>query len=65
MEMIAIRESNGTSMTASATNRIESYLMIKYGIAPSTSSANLYNTNNGLVWNSATNTTYNNNIFGI
>jgi Leucine-rich repeat (LRR) protein len=45
--------------------QIQSYLMIKYGIAPDTGNANLYSTTNALVWNASTSWTYNNNIFGI
>lgn len=64
-EVLLFKWSDVEILTAAQKNQIESYLMIKYGIAPSATSASLFNTSNGLVWNATSNTTYNNNIFGI
>jgi uncharacterized repeat protein (TIGR01451 family) len=62
-EMIGF--ASGGANLASKQSQIESYLMVKYGIAPDTSNTNLYNTANGLVWNTTTNSSYNNSVFGI
>ncbi|MDR2467269.1 MAG: FG-GAP-like repeat-containing protein [Prevotellaceae bacterium] len=48
--------------------RITSYLAVKYGITLETANPgqpDLYNSSGGLVWNSLTNSNYNNRIFGI
>ena len=54
------------NLTAAERRRVDSYLAIKYGITLGQVNTEHYlNTDGNTVWNGATNTTFNNNIFGI
>lgn len=52
-------------LTAAERQRIWSYLAIKYGITLNSGGTNYLNSSSANVWTIATNTGYNNNIFGI
>ncbi len=53
------------SLSAGDRQRVWSYLAIKYGITLNNGGTNYVNSASTTVWNTATNTGYNNNIFGI
>ncbi|PWN65939.1 hypothetical protein C1638_006020 [Chryseobacterium oncorhynchi] len=54
------------NLTTTERRRVDSYLAIKYGITLGQVNTEHYlSTDGGIVWNGATNTTYNNNIFGV
>ncbi|HCM33879.1 thrombospondin type 3 repeat-containing protein, partial [Chryseobacterium sp.] len=54
------------NITATERRRVDSYLAIKYGITMGRVNTDHYLDANGtLVWNGGSNTTYNNNIFGV
>ncbi|MCI3938811.1 LamG domain-containing protein [Chryseobacterium aahli] len=54
------------NLTATERRRVDSYLAIKYGITLGQVNTQHYlNTDGNIVWNGASNTTFNNNIFGV
>lgn len=54
------------NLTATERRRVDSYLAIKYGITLGQVNTDHYlDANAAIVWNGTTNTTYNNNIFGV
>ncbi len=54
------------NLTATERRRVDSYLAIKYGITLGQVNTDHYlDADGNMVWNGATNTTYNNNIFGV
>ncbi|BAP32507.1 uncharacterized protein CHSO_3470 [Chryseobacterium sp. StRB126] len=54
------------NLTTAERRRVDSYLAIKYGITLGQVNTDHYlNTDGNTVWNGATNTTFNNNIFGV
>lgn len=54
------------NITATERRRVDSYLAIKYGITLGQLTTDHYlDANAAIVWNGATNTTYNNNVFGV
>ncbi len=52
-------------LTADESNRIESYLSIKYGITRSAGSLNYLNSSSATIWNATDNSSHNNDIAGI
>lgn len=54
-----------SSLSAGQRQQVWSYLAIKYGITLNNGATNYLSSGASIVWNTATNTGYNNNIFGI
>ena len=57
---------NTSTLSATDTQKINSYMAIKYGVTlDQTTAQNYILSNTGIVWNGTTNSGYKNNIFGI
>jgi hypothetical protein len=65
IQEVILLKADGNHLTTSDLQKVHSYLAIKYGITLNSGGTNYINSSGSTVWSTATNSGYNNNIFGI